>query len=213
MVESQILPNKVNDPRLIEALSSVPRERFVPETRRGTAYVDEDLEIAPGRFLMEPVVFARMVEAAGVLETDTVLDVGCGPGYSTAILAQLAGAVIGLEKEADLVENARALMLDLGVDNAVFEQTDPTLGYPDQAPFEVIMLGGAVADVPACLLDQLADGGRLIAVIPDRHLSNRSHFGPATLFTRAGRSVGSRPLFDAGIPPLPGFEKEPGFVF
>lgn len=213
MVESQIQPNKVNDPRLIEALSSVPRERFVPESRRGTAYIDEDLEIAPGRYLMEPVVFARMVEAAGIQATDTVLDVGCGPGYSTAILAHLAGAVIGLEEESDLVDTARGLMLDLEIDNAVLEQTKPTLGYPDQAPYEVIVIGGAATNIPDTLLDQLADGGRLVAVIPERHVSECCHFGSATLFTKVGDIVGSRPLFDAGIPPLPGFEKEAGFVF
>jgi protein-L-isoaspartate(D-aspartate) O-methyltransferase len=213
MVESQILPNKVTDHRLISALSSVPRECFVPESRQGTAYIDEDLEIGPGRYLMEPMVFAKLVEAAGISESDTVLDVGCGTGYSTAILSHLAGTVIGLEGNPELAESARRSLIELGIDNAVLEQADLVRGYPDQAPYEVILVGGSVAEVPRSLLDQLADGGRLLAVVSERLRSERSHFGTAMVFTRVGDAIGSRALFDAAVPPIPGFEKEAGFVF
>lgn len=213
MVESQIRPNKVTDPRLINAFSALPRERFVPENRAGVAYIDEDLEIAPGRYLTEPAVLARMVEAARVTESDTVLDIGCGTGFSTAVLAHLAGTAIGLEPDAELNARASELMIELGIDNAVIVGGDPASGHPDQAPYDVIVLGGAIDTVPEALLNQLAEGGRLIAVIPNIHVSDRSHAGQATLFLRAEGGIARRPLFDAAIPLLPGFTHEAGFVF
>jgi len=213
MVESQIRPNKVYDPRLIAAFSTLPRERFVPDALMGVAYVDEDLEIAPGRYLTEPAVLGQMIEAARVNETDTVLDIGCGTGYSTAVLARLAGTAIGLEPDATLNARASQLMLELGIDNAVMVSGEPTKGHQDQAPYDVILLGGAVDEVPQALLDQLGEQGRLITVISNRQLSDRSHAGQATIFLRAEGGIARRRLFDAAVPPLPGFAPEAGFVF
>ncbi len=213
MVESQVLPNRVTDPRLIEALWVTPRERFVPPARRGIAYVDEDLEIAPGRYIMEPAVFARLVEAAAVAPADTVLDVGCASGYSTAILGRLAGTVIGLEVDRELLAVASEALTELGIDNAVVVEGPLTDGYPAQAPYDVIILEGAVEALPEGLTDQLADGGRLVAVVANTHLSGRSHVGSGTLFARIGDTVSARPLFDAALPLLTGFDRRPGFVF
>jgi protein-L-isoaspartate(D-aspartate) O-methyltransferase len=213
MVEGQVRPNKVTDPRLIEALSVTPRERFVPPARRCIAYVDEDLEIAPGRYLMEPAVFARLVEAATVTAADTVLDVGCASGYSTAVLGRLAGTVIGLESDRELLAIATEALAELGIDNAVAVEGPLADGYPAQAPYDVIVLEGAVELVPEGLTDQLADGGRLLAVVANSHLSGRRHIGRATLCVRVGDAVSARPLFDAALPLLAGFERQTRFVF
>ena len=213
MVEGQIRPNKVTDARLIEALAQVPRERFVPAHLQGVAYVDEDLPLGGGRYLMEPVVFARLVEAARVGAGDTVLDVGCATGYSTAVLGRLAASVIGLESDPELLAAATRLLAELEVDNAVVVEGALAEGCPDQAPYDVILIGGAVADLPEAILAQLAEGGRLVTVIPDRHVSDACHVGKAVRVSRRGGTASRRPLFDAAVPLLPGFEPEPGFVF
>ena len=213
MVESQIRPNKVVDPRLIAALSTLPRERFVPENFAGVAYVDEDLQIAPGRYLMEPAVLAQMIQAANIADADTVLDVGCGTGYSTAVIAQLAGTAIGLESDDALNARASELLVELGIDNAVVVSGDLAAGHSGQAPYDVIILNGAVPNVPEALLGQLAENGRLVAVLADPALRDRSHAGRVTMFLRSPSGVAQRPLFDAAVPALPGFARETGFVF
>ena len=213
MVDSQILPNKVTDPRLIEALRAVPRELFVPEAKRGVAYVDEDLPLGGGRYLMEPLVFARLVEAAAVAAADTVLDLGCASGYSTAVLGRLAASVIGVESDPDLLGMAGAVLARLEVDNAVVVEGALAEGFPEQAPYDVILVNGAVATLPRSITAQLAEGGRLVTVIVDRQVSDRCHVGQAVRLTRHGGMLSRRPLFDAAVPPLPGFEVQPGFVF
>ncbi len=213
MVESQILPNKVTDPRLVEALLALPRERFGPAARQGVAYVDEDLAIAPGRYLMEPAVFARLVQAVAPAPADTVLDIGCGSGYSAAVLGRLAGTVIALESDEGLRAMATETLPVLGADNVVVVEGELAEGYPDQAPYDVIVIEGGSARVPSAILDQLAEGGRLAAVVAGQHPGGRSHAGQARLFERLGGVVSSRVLFDAALPMLPGFEARQGFVF
>lgn len=213
MVESQIRPNKVVDPRLISAFSSLPRERFVPDELSGVAYVDEDLQVAPGRYLTEPAVMAQMIQAARIAETDTVLDVGCGTGYSTAVIAQLAGTAIGLESDEAMSERASGLLTDLGIDNAMVVSGALPAGHAGQGPYDVIMVNGAVLEIPEALLGQLAEDGRLVTVLQNRQLSDRSHAGQATMFLRTAGGVAQRSLFDAAVPALPGFEAEAGFVF
>ncbi len=213
MVECQIRPNKVVDPRLIAAFSKVPRERFAPEGLRGVAYVDEDLQIAPGRYLMEPAVLAQMIQAADIGDADTVLDVGCGTGYSTAVMAQLAGTIFGLESDDALNARASELLVDIGIDNAVVLSGELASGHEGQAPYDVILLEGAVSHVPEALLAQLTDNGRLVAVLENPALRDRSHAGQVTLFLRSAGGIAQRPLFDAAVPALPGFAPEAGFVF
>ncbi len=207
MVDSQILPNKVTDAGLIEALGAVPREVFVPQALRGVAYVDEDVPVAPGRYIIEPMVFARLLQAAAIRKTDAVLDVGCATGYSSAVLARLASVVVAVEEDATLAAEASNNLGGVGAENAAVIQGPLNAGYAAQAPYDVIVLEGAVEDVPAALLDQLGEGGRLVAVIAGRGI------GKATLFTRTGGVIGHRQLFDAGLPALPGFAREAGFVF
>ena len=208
MVASQLRPNKVTDDRLAQAMEQVPREMFVPKSLRGVAYLDEDIEIADGRYLMEPMVLARLLQAAEVRADDIVLDVGCGSGYSTAVIARLAGTVVGVESDSALAARATDLLTDLEVDNAAVVEGAFDAGLPDQGPYDIILLNGAVPAAPAALLDQLAEGGRLVAVIRSDQPT-----GLAIRFSRHGDGVSRKVLFDATCPPLPGFEMPTGFVF
>lgn len=208
MVEGQIRPNKVTDHRLVEAMLDIPREIFVPKTVRGIAYVDEDIAIGNGRYLMEPMVFARMLQEVGIEETDVVLDIGCGTGYSTAVLARLAGTVVGIESDAELAARATEALANVGSDNAVVISAPLTEGYPAQAPYDVIVVEGLVAHVPDGIIAQLAEGGRLIAAV-----HGERGVGEVRLFQRIGGVVSSRALFEASPHPLPGFEPAPKFVF
>lgn len=208
MVESQIRTNKVTDPRVVDAFGAVPREAFVDEAKKGIAYIDEDLEVAPGRFLMEPMVLARLLQAAAPQAGDMALDIGCATGYSTAVLARLVETVVGLECERVLMDAANRTLNALDVDNAVVVEGALEAGYQKQAPYNVIVFQGGVSQVPEAVKRQLADGGRLVAVVVDA-----DGIGRGTLVQRAGDSFSSRMLFDAATPLLPGFTREVGFVF
>ncbi|ABS64610.1 protein-L-isoaspartate(D-aspartate) O-methyltransferase [Parvibaculum lavamentivorans DS-1] len=210
MVESQVRINSVTDRRVIDALSAIPRERFVPQSSQGIAYMDEDVRIAggkPPRFLMEPRVFAKMVQLAEIGPEDLVLDVGCGTGYSTAVLARLAGTVVALECDENLAASAGATLSDLGVDNAAVLPGALTEGCAKQAPYDVIFINGMIGSVPDALQNQLRDGGRLVAVVGD------GISGRARLYVRSGETFSGRDAFDANIGFLPGFEPVESFVF
>ena len=208
MVESQLRTNKVTDLRVLDAFETVPRELFVPEPLRGIAYVDEDVALGSGRFVMEPRVLARLLQAAQPGPEDMALDLGCGSGYATAILSRLVATVVALEADAALAEAANRTLDKLEIDNAVVVEGRLAEGYPKQAPYNVILLGGAVAEIPAAIADQLAEDGRLVAVV-----SAGPGLGRATLMRRDGGVISSRVLYDASLPVLPGFEAAPGFVF
>ncbi len=207
MVESQIRPNKVTDPAIIEAMLAVPRERFVAEALRGIAYVDEDIPLGGGRYLMEPMVLGRLLQFAAIARTDSVLDVGCGPGYASAVMARLARSVVALEEDPALARRAAALLTELAVSNVTVVEGVLANGYAARAPYDVILLNGAVAAIPPAIAGQLANGGRLVAVM------HAAGIGKAVLMTRVGDVFSQRIVFDAGTPLLPGFAAQPGFVF
>ncbi len=207
MVQCQLLPNQVTDARLIAAMGDVPREAFAPENRRDIAYGDKDLELAPGRFLMEPRVFGRLLQAADIAPSDVVLDVGCASGYSTAVLARLAATVVGLEADKAFAAEAASTLSQLSIDNAVVVEGSLAAGLPDQGPFDVIVVEGAIERRPVELLGQLAEGGRLVAV------QNQQGVGRATLWRRSGALTSRRDLFDAAAPKLPEFNSPAAFVF
>lgn len=206
MVDGQIRTNRVTDERLVEAIRSLPRERFVPERARARAYLDDDVEIAPGRYLMEPMVTARLIQAAEAKAEDMALVVGAGTGYAAALLAQLAHTVVALESDPALAQRASAVFGELAIDNAVVFEGPLDAGCPKHAPFNIIYLDGAVEQVPSALTSQLAEGGRMVGVMQDRGV------GRATLWIKTGNAVSRRVLFDANVAPLPGFAAPARFV-
>ncbi len=212
MVENQVRPNKVTDDRVLAAMSAVPRELFVPKKFAGNAYVDEDIAVSRDRYLMEPMVLARLLQAAAIEPRDVVLDIGCASGYSTAVLARLADTVVAVESDAELAETAVALMAQLDADNTAVVTGKLAEGYANQAPYDVIVLEGAVEEVPRALSDQLSEDGRLVAVVTGENRGG-THLGRATLMRRMHGPLSVRVLFDASVPPLPGFAVERGFVF
>ncbi len=213
MVDSQLRTTDIHNPELLDAMAELPREEFVPRKRASLAYIDEDLLVSvahdglPARYLMEPSPFARLVELAQVRSGDFVLDVGCGTGYSAAVLSRLASSVVALESDPTLVESATETLSRLGYDNVAVVQGALTEGYPSEAPYDVIFLGGAVDEVPASLLAQLKDGGRLVAVV------GHGNAGRATLFVNDDGVMSSRQAFNSAVKPLPGFERAPAFEF
>lgn len=215
MVENQVRPNRVTDERLLAAMAAVPRERFVGEKFASVAYVDEDIAVSPGRYLMEPMVFARLLQAAEIKPADVVLDIGCATGYSTAVLARLADTVVAVESDEALAETAIALMTELDADNTAVVTGELSEGYAKQAPYDVIVLGGAVEQTPDALTDQLAEGGRLVCVVTGAGSNGAGigKVGRAMLFRRMYGALTARELFDASVPPLPGFASAPRFEF
>ncbi len=217
MVETQIRPNEVTEPRLLAALRALPRERFVPPELRTLAYMDEALEVfpavdgAPARFLLAPMVLARLVQLAAVGPRDTVLDIGCATGYSTAVLAALGRSVTGLEPEPELAHAARGALLGLGIGNADIAEGPLGSGYPEGGPYDVILLNGSVPALSEVLISQLKEGGRLAAVLSSG--AGIGTQGKAYLFVKVGGEVSGLPHFDAGAHPLPGFVPEPSFSF
>ena len=208
MVRSQLLVNGVRDLRVTEAMGSVPREIFAPEERRGAAYIDEDLPVAPGRHLMEPVVLARLLEAAEIGADHVALQVGCGGGYAACVLARLCATVVALESDGTLVALAETNLAAEGADNAIVVRGELAAGYAEPAPYDVIFLNGAVAAIPETLHAQLAEGGRMVAVVRPG-----AGIGKGTLFRRSGGSIDRSELFDAATPVLPGFGAPRDFAF
>ena len=206
MVANQIRTNEVADERLLAAFGEIPRERFVPDHLKGVAYIDEDLPLKKGRYLMEPMVLAKLLQLAQVTPGDIVLDIGCATGYSTVVISRLANTVVALESDAELAATASTTLTELGADNAIVVVAALADGYPKQAPYDVIVFGGAVPGIPDSVARQLAEGGRLVAVTGEK--AKRG-----TLMTRTRGILSSRPAFDAATPDLPDFAPEQGFVF
>ena len=211
MVDGQVRPSDVTDLRIIDALLAVPREAFVPAALRATAYLDIDLDIsAPGgarRFLIKPVVLARMLQAAEIKATDNVLVVGCAAGYSAAVVARIAAKVTATEADAALAERAGDCLAGQGSADIVVKAAAAADGFAANGPYDVIVLVGATEVVPEKLYAQLAPGGRLVGVFamtqPQR----------AVIVTHSQDDYGQRALFDAAVPVLPGLERLPAFVF
>ena len=213
MVDNQVRPNGVTDLSLVAAMLDIPRERFVPPDKAALAYMDGDLLIDEGgpgkaaRFLLAPMVLARLIQTADVRDTDRVLDVACGTGYSSAILARLAASVIALEEDRDLADKAVRLLARSGVGNAEVVRGPLIDGWTASAPYDVILINGAVEYIPEALLAQVREGGRLIAVV------GTAPIGKVILYRCAVGDVSGRPIFDAAAPPLPSFVKPRTFVF
>jgi protein-L-isoaspartate(D-aspartate) O-methyltransferase len=210
MVENQLMTNAVTDRRLLGVMGQVPRELFVPEDRRELAYIDDAHRLnaaTPPRCLAAPATFARLVQLAGVTGADRVLDLGCGTGYSAAVLAGLAAAVIGVESDPALAAAARTNLAALGIRHAEILVGPLAEGAKARGPYDVILLEGQVDRVPETLFAQLAQGGRLVAVV------RQGATGVAELHVKSGRDVAGRAEFNAVLPPLEAPPAEPVFVF
>lgn len=208
MIENQLRPNRIEDRRLIEAMREVPRERFVPKALRGVAYADEDLPLPNGRYLIEPLALGRLIQAARIGPQDVVLVLGCCTGYVGAVVARLAATVILAAPDESTAKQVESRLEELGADNmVVVVNPSPATGHSEQAPFDVILLAGSVDRVPPALLEQVGEGGRLVAVIDDGRI------GKGTVFTRLHGVMGSRVMFDAQIPELPGLPRIVQFAF
>lgn len=210
MVESQVRTTDVTDAAILSAMFEIPREEFVPAQWRSLAYIDEDIEISagqPGRVLMQASPFAKLIQLAEVRAGDLVLDVGCGSGYSTAVLAHIAGFVVALENDQTLVAEAGSRLAALGYENVSVVEGPLPAGHAAQAPYDVIVVEGAVDEIPDALFGQLKDGGRLVAVVGEGPV------GRATLWRKDGESVSSLAVFNAAVGPLSEFRREPVFEF
>jgi protein-L-isoaspartate(D-aspartate) O-methyltransferase len=208
MIESQLRTNKVTDPAVLRAMGELPRERFLPPAMRPIAYVDDDLALGGGRFLMEPMVMARLVQAVVPHAAGRALEVGGGCGYGAAILARLALEVVALEADEAAADAVRSALGANGCRNVTVAVGPLAEGWSNAAPYDAILVGGAVPSLPQALLDQLGPNGRLAAVV-----AGAGGLGRATLAERRGGTVSQRILFDAATRPLAGLVAAPGFVF
>jgi protein-L-isoaspartate(D-aspartate) O-methyltransferase len=209
MVESQLRTNKVTHAGLLAGFLEIPRERFVPANLRGAAYVDEDLPLKPGRFLMEPMVLARLLQLAEVTPDSRVLELGAATGYVTAILSRLAKSVVAVEADKTLSALAAPLLHELRCGNVTWVTGSPEQGHESKAPYDIILIDGAVSFIPDAVAAQLAEGGRLATIWREPG----EPMGLAMLMTRIGSTLSRRPAFDAATPPLPGFAAAAAFVF
>lgn len=209
MVDGQVRPSDVTDLRIITAMLDVPRENFVPEKSRALAYLDLDLGLAATgaatRRLMKPMVLSKLIQALDIEATDKVLIVGAATGYSAAILARMAGEVIALEQDETLARIAKDALL--GVANVKVVSGPLPAGYATGAPYDAILVEGAVEELPDAFRAQLKEGGRLVCVM------GTAPGGAAMLYRRSGSELGGRPIFDAGAALLPGFAKAAEFAF
>jgi len=213
MVDGQVRTNEVTNLDLIAAMLEIPREAFVPEARAALAYLDRDVVIAdatatePARYLMKPVVLARLIQAADPSPRDRVLVIGAGTAYAAAVMSRLAGEVFALEENESLFKQARSALASLGSHNVTVIHGPLADGAPPSGPYDVILIDGGVETVPDRLCGQLSSHGRLVAV------ERSGPLGKAKLFQPVNGKCRGRELFDANAPVLPGFSRAPGFVF
>jgi protein-L-isoaspartate(D-aspartate) O-methyltransferase len=207
MVENQLRPNRIDDTRVLEAMGEIPREAFVPKALRGCAYGDEDLALEQGRFLIEPLALAKLLQAAEPRPENVALVVGDLTGYAAAVLSRLVATVFLLVPDETSTGAIEALLSELGCENVVLQTGSAEAGYPAQAPFDLVLLVGSVPALPPALMDQLADQGRLAAVV------EHGRSGKVTIVHKVNGAIGRLTPFDAQVHRLPGLRIETGFKF
>jgi protein-L-isoaspartate(D-aspartate) O-methyltransferase len=208
MVESQIRTNKVVDEAIVDAMARLPREAFVPDSLRAVAYVDEDIAIGRGRYLIEPLAFARLAQELSLAPGNRVLVIGAGSGYVAAVLAQAGAIVVALESDSSLAAAAKIGLSRIGARNVAVVEGPLAAGWPTGAPYDAILIEGAAGALPPALAGQLVDGGRIVGVV-----ARPGEPGRATVWSKFGDTLTSRVLFDANVPVLPDLAPAAEFVF
>nr|WP_319387343.1 protein-L-isoaspartate O-methyltransferase [uncultured Roseibium sp.] len=210
MVDNQLRTNDVTDHRILDAVEDVPRENFVPASRKSVAYIDEDLPVGSdegGRVLMKPHIFGKLLQLADIRADHIVLIVGAGTGYSAAVIAKLAASVVALEEDEALFGAASESLVELGIENAVVVDGPLTEGFAAEGPYDIVFVDGAVEVLPETLTKQLKSSGRLVVI------EGQGGAGVARLYQKSGEAVSSRFGFNASVSLLPGFAKTEEFVF
>ncbi len=212
MVDGQLRTTDVTNLQLLAAMLEVPREAFVPDSRKALAYIDENILISDqgaqtARYLMKPSPLGKLIQLAEVGARDRVLDVGAGTGYAAAVLSRLASSVTALECDDLLADKAAATLAGLGCVNVSVVRGPLQAGHEDGAPYDAILVGGSVDELPETLLEQLAEGGRLVVV------EGRGNAASARIYLKSNGIATGRRVFNAAVKPLPGFERTPAFEF
>ncbi|SPF81921.1 protein-L-isoaspartate O-methyltransferase family protein [Pseudoprimorskyibacter insulae] len=205
MVDTQVRPSDVTKFPIIDAMLSVPRESFVPRDKREAAYIGENVELGGGRVVLEPRTLAKMLDALDIANDELVLDIGTGLGYSSAVIARIAEAVIAVEDDEDRADEAQALLSENGSDNVVLHKGALTAGAADHGPYDVIIVQGGVEYLPEALTEQLKEGGRICVLFQTGAL------GEVRIGYKIDGKMHWRLAFNAGAPVLPGFEKHAAF--
>lgn len=206
MVDTQVRPSDVTKFPIIDAMLSVPREVFVPQRLREAAYLGENLDLGEGRMMLDPRTLAKMLDVLEIEGDHLVLDIGAAYGYSSAVIARMAEAVVGVERDAAVVEEAQRTLVEQGADNVIMQQGDLTDGAPDHGPYDVILLQGAVEHLPETITGQLKEGGRIACLFMEGTL------GVVRIGYKIDGCVNWRYAFNAGAPVLPGFERQAVFT-
>ncbi len=209
MVDGQLRPNRVTNAQLLAVVGELPRERFLPEGMKSVAYSDEDVPLGNGRFLMEPMVLARLIQTLQPAAGDKALVVASGRGYGAALLARLVTSVVAVESDAGLAGSADQTIKALGLANVTTVRGPAEAGMAASGPYDVILIEGSVRQIPPAILEQLAEGGRLATVLA----GSPGALGVAQLVVKEGGVTSGRPLFDAGTPVLAGFAPPARFTF
>ncbi|MCJ7871500.1 protein-L-isoaspartate O-methyltransferase [Marinovum sp. 2_MG-2023] len=206
MVDTQVRPSDVTKFPIIDAMLSVPREVYVPREKREAAYVGENIEFAPGRVILEPRTLAKMLDGLAISGGELVLDIGAGYGYSAAVIARMAEAVIAVEDDGDRVAEAQGALTEQGADGVIMHEAPLNEGAPEHGPYDVIVIEGGIADVPPAIADQLKEGGRIAALFMDGAL------GTVRIGYKQHGVITWRFSFNASAPVLPGYEKTTEFA-
>lgn len=207
MVDTQVRPSDVTKFPIIESMLAVPREQFVPDAVRAVAYADAPVDLGGGRAMLEPRTLAKILDSVGIGPEDLVLDLGAGFGYSAAVIARMAEFVVALEEDEDMAAEAETRLSAAGIDNVAVIAGPLADGDPRHGPFDVIVIEGAVQQIPFPILDQIKDGGRIVAIFDGNNL------GTVRIGYRVGADVDWRSAFDAAATVLPGFSAAPEFAF
>ena len=209
MVENQIRANKVTDTKIIDAFSNVEREIFVPESYREIAYNDEDIRLSRNRFMMKPMILARLLQSLSLNGNENILHIGSNSGYASAILSQLCHAVISIESDKKLYEKSINIFSKIGFDNVVPLHGSMEVGVPKESPFDVIFIEGTLEEKPKALFNQLNNNGKLVVVLKPSNVN----IGKANLFFKLNNEIGNEILFDAQVTKLSIFKSKPKFNF